>query len=160
VQGLEWVAKNHIKPAVVHMSIEGSFSSIVNQAVEQLIKVNHVHVVVSSGQCSASAAACRVSDTEQSRSKHTALINPTLLQRGANLMSVQLLRSLSYKALAAASSACMNSCQARNLLATSMLLYAGNSGKDACLASPASAPSAITVAAIDNKICRWAYANW
>lgn len=48
-QGLEWVAKNHIKPAVVHMSIEGAFSSIVNQAVEQLIKVNHVHVVVSSG---------------------------------------------------------------------------------------------------------------
>ena len=53
VQGLEWIAKNHIKPAVVHMSIEGSFSSIVNQAVEQLIKLNHVHVVVSSGQCTA-----------------------------------------------------------------------------------------------------------
>lgn len=51
LQGLEWVAKNHIKPAVVHMSIEGGFSSIVNQAVEQLIKVNHVHVVVSSGGC-------------------------------------------------------------------------------------------------------------
>lgn len=49
-QGLEWVAKNHIKPAVVHMSIEGGFSSIVNQAVEQLVKVNHVHVVVSSGE--------------------------------------------------------------------------------------------------------------
>lgn len=49
-QGLEWVAKNHIKPAVVHMSIEGGFSSIVNQAVEQLIKINHVHVVVSSGR--------------------------------------------------------------------------------------------------------------
>lgn len=32
------------------MSIEGGFSSIVNQAVEQLIKINHVHVVVSSGQ--------------------------------------------------------------------------------------------------------------
>jgi hypothetical protein len=57
-QGLEWVAKNHIKPAVVHMSIEGGFSSIVNQAVEQLIKVNHVHVVVSSGgHCSLPAAA-------------------------------------------------------------------------------------------------------
>lgn len=54
MQGLEWVAKNHIKPAVVHMSIEGGFSSIVNQAVEQLIKVNHVHVVVSSGGCTAS----------------------------------------------------------------------------------------------------------
>lgn len=45
------MAKNHIKPAVVHMSIEGSFSSIVNQAVEQLIKIDHVHVVVSSGAC-------------------------------------------------------------------------------------------------------------
>lgn len=57
-QGLEWVAKNHIKPAVVHMSIEGSFSSVVNQAVEQLIKIHHVHVVVSSGNASAAAAAC------------------------------------------------------------------------------------------------------
>lgn len=48
-QGLEWVAKNHIKPAVVHMSIEGGFSSVVNTAVDQLIKVHRVHVVVSSG---------------------------------------------------------------------------------------------------------------
>jgi len=57
-QGLEWVANNHIKPAVVHMSIEGSFSSVVNQAVEQLIKIHHVHVVVSSGDANAAAAAC------------------------------------------------------------------------------------------------------
>lgn len=48
-QGLEWVAKNHIKPAVVHMSIEGGFSSAVNTAVDQLIKAHRVHVVVSSG---------------------------------------------------------------------------------------------------------------
>lgn len=48
-QGLEWVAKNHIKPAVVHMSIDGGFSSVVNQAVEQLVKIYHLHVVVSSG---------------------------------------------------------------------------------------------------------------
>lgn len=39
-------------------------------------------------------------------------------------------------------------------------ICAGNSGKDACLASPASAPSALTVAAIDDKVSRWAYANW
>jgi subtilisin family serine protease len=84
VQGLEWVAKHHVKPAVVQMSIEGGFSSVVNQAVEQLIKIHHVHVVVSSG----------------------------------------------------------------------------NSGKDACRASPGSAPSAVTVAAIDRNLARWAYANW
>jgi folate-dependent phosphoribosylglycinamide formyltransferase PurN len=48
-QGLEWVAKNHIKPAVVHMSIEGGFSSLVNKAIDQLIKTRHVHVVVSAG---------------------------------------------------------------------------------------------------------------
>jgi hypothetical protein len=51
-QGLDWVAKNHIKPAIVHMSIEGGFSSLVNKAVEQLIKTRHVHVVVSAGGCS------------------------------------------------------------------------------------------------------------
>jgi hypothetical protein len=54
-QGLEWVAKNHIKPAVVHMSVEGSFSSVVNKAVEQLMRTHHVHVVVSSGDLTALA---------------------------------------------------------------------------------------------------------
>lgn len=83
-QGLEWVARHHAKPAVVHMSIEGGFSSVVNQAVEQLTRVQRVHVVVSSG----------------------------------------------------------------------------NSGRDACRASPASAPSAVTVAALDANLARWAYANW
>lgn len=49
-QGLEWVAKNHIKPAIVHMSIEGGYSSLVNKAVDQLIKTRHMHVVVSAGE--------------------------------------------------------------------------------------------------------------
>lgn len=84
LKGLEWVAKNHIKPAIVHMSIEGGYSSLVNKAVDQLIKTRHMHVVVS----------------------------------------------------------------------------AGNSGNDACRASPASTPSAVTVAAIDQNIARWAYSNW
>jgi subtilisin family serine protease len=49
MQGLEWVASNYRTPAVVHMSIEGGFNSVVNDAVERLIKFHQLHVVVSSG---------------------------------------------------------------------------------------------------------------
>ena len=48
-QGLEWVAQNHIRPAVVHMSVEGAYSSVVNNAVDQLVANHNLHVVVSSG---------------------------------------------------------------------------------------------------------------
>lgn len=51
MQGLEWVAKNHESPAIVHMSVEGGFSAVVNKAVDQLIKLHQVAVVVSSGEC-------------------------------------------------------------------------------------------------------------
>jgi hypothetical protein len=49
-QGLEWVAQHHVKPAVVHMSIEGGFSSLVNNVVEQMLRTQHIHVIVSSGK--------------------------------------------------------------------------------------------------------------
>eukprot|EP00877_Chromochloris_zofingiensis_P004180 jgi/Chrzof1/13763/Cz08g11090.t1 len=84
LKGLEWVAKNHESPAIVHMSVEGGFSAVVNKAVDQLIKLHQVAVVVSSG----------------------------------------------------------------------------NSNSDACRVSPASTPSAITVAAVDSDWSRWSYANW
>ncbi|KAI8473237.1 MAG: peptidase S8/S53 domain-containing protein [Monoraphidium minutum] len=84
LKGLEWVANNHQAPGVVHMSVEGSYSSVVNRAVDQLSRNHNLHVVVS----------------------------------------------------------------------------AGNSARDACRVSPGSTPSAVTVAAIDSKLVRWAYGNW
>lgn len=36
----------------------------------------------------------------------------------------------------------------------------GNSGRDACRASPASTPGAVTVGAVDSQLLRWAYSNW
>ena len=48
-QGLEWVALNHETPAVVHMSVEGAYSSVVNRAVDSLIRNHNMHVVVSAG---------------------------------------------------------------------------------------------------------------
>ncbi|GBF97760.1 peptidase S8 [Raphidocelis subcapitata] len=84
IKGLEWVAANHVPPAIAHMSVEGAYSSVVNRAVEQLIANHNLHVVVS----------------------------------------------------------------------------AGNSALDACRVSPGSTSSAITVAAIDSNLARWAFANW
>lgn len=49
-QGLDWVAQHHVRPAVVHMSVEGGYSSVVNHAVDQLIANHKLHVVVSSGE--------------------------------------------------------------------------------------------------------------
>jgi subtilisin family serine protease len=83
-QGLEWVARSYRPPAVVHMSIEGGFNSVVNDAVERLVRFHQLHVVASSG----------------------------------------------------------------------------NRNADACQSSPASAPSAITVSALDSALRRWSYSNW
>jgi subtilisin family serine protease len=84
LQGLEWVARSYRLPAVVHMSIEGGFNSVVNDAVERLVRFHQLHVVASSG----------------------------------------------------------------------------NRNTNACQSSPASAPSAITVAALDSAWRRWSYSNW
>lgn len=84
LKGLEWVARHHEPPAVVHMSVEGGYSSVINAAVERLARTRGLHVVASSG----------------------------------------------------------------------------NSARDACRASPASAPAALTVAAVDSNLQRWAFANW
>lgn len=48
-QGLEWVAHNHEMPGIVHLSIEGGYSSIVNTALDQLIRNHNLHAVVSAG---------------------------------------------------------------------------------------------------------------
>lgn len=50
LRALEWVAANHVAPALVHMSVEGGFSADVNRAIERLVNVHHVHVVASSGR--------------------------------------------------------------------------------------------------------------
>jgi hypothetical protein len=55
-QGLEWVAKNKKDPAIVHMSIEGSYNTAINDAVEKLINNYKVHVIVSAGKCRRSTA--------------------------------------------------------------------------------------------------------
>jgi hypothetical protein len=49
-QALEWVGANHIPPAVVHMSIEGGYSTLVNKATDQLIQTYLLPVVVSAGE--------------------------------------------------------------------------------------------------------------
>jgi len=41
-----------------------------------------------------------------------------------------------------------------------VVVSAGNSARDACRVSPGSASGAVTVAAIDANLARWAYANW
>jgi len=46
--GLDWVAKNHIKPAVVNLSLSGGYSSTVNAAVNNLANAG-VFVVVAAG---------------------------------------------------------------------------------------------------------------
>lgn len=49
LQGLDWVARNHASPALVHMSIEGAFSAAVNAAVDGLVRGRQLHVVASAG---------------------------------------------------------------------------------------------------------------
>lgn len=84
LSGMDWVAKNAIRPAVVHMSIEGNYNGALNTAVETMVRTNGIHVVTSSG----------------------------------------------------------------------------NSARDACNASPASASSGITVAAVDSGLRRWSMGNY
>lgn len=36
-QGLEWVARNLRYPAIVHMSLEGYYSTAINAAVDELV---------------------------------------------------------------------------------------------------------------------------
>lgn len=49
LRGLDWVASHAQRPAVVHMSIEGYFSTIVNAAVGALVAERGFPVVVAAG---------------------------------------------------------------------------------------------------------------
>lgn len=58
VGGMEWVAANRIMPAVVNMSLGGSFSPVSNAAVANLVSKG-IHVVVSAGNDNLDA--CKIS---------------------------------------------------------------------------------------------------
>jgi hypothetical protein len=55
------VATNKQDPAIVSMSIEGTYNSAINDAVEKLVTQYQVHVVVSAGEQPTSAVAVGVS---------------------------------------------------------------------------------------------------
>eukprot|EP00882_Tetradesmus_deserticola_P026327 GHRQ01029017.1.p2 GENE.GHRQ01029017.1~~GHRQ01029017.1.p2 ORF type:complete len:114 (-),score=27.64 GHRQ01029017.1:367-708(-) len=111
------------------MSIEGGFSSLVNKAVDQLIKTRHVHVVVSAG----------------------GLLHHLL--GSTDSCALQLAGVRQQSPVPCSGIPCQST-------AIPAVTCAGNSGNDACRASPASTPAALTVAAIDQNIARWAYSNW
>ncbi len=77
------MAQNHKTPAVVHMSVEGAYSAVVNNAVERLISNHNLHVVVSSGDrlshqcCFWCVPACVVSHARPPNHPKTQTINPT-----------------------------------------------------------------------------------
>lgn len=52
---MEWLAVNHVAPAVVVMSINGRRKEAINIAVENLIKKYHIHVIVASGNSNSEA---------------------------------------------------------------------------------------------------------
>ena len=54
IAGMDWVAQNHIKPAVVNMSLGGGYSAIVNAAVNRLAN-SGVFVAVAAGNSNANA---------------------------------------------------------------------------------------------------------
>lgn len=54
IAGMDWVAANHIKPAVANMSLGGGFSSAVNSALNRLAN-SGVFVAVASGNSNANA---------------------------------------------------------------------------------------------------------
>jgi subtilisin family serine protease len=54
IAGIDWVANNHIKPAVANLSLGGGYSAIVNNAVNNLAN-SGVFVVVAAGNSNANA---------------------------------------------------------------------------------------------------------
>jgi len=55
ISGIDWVAKNASKPAVANLSLGGSYSISINNAVANLVRVAGVVVVVAAGNSNADA---------------------------------------------------------------------------------------------------------
>lgn len=64
IAGIDWVANNHVKPAVANMSLGGGFSSATNQAVRNAHNRGVVMVVAAGNE---NQNACNVSPASESR---------------------------------------------------------------------------------------------